>query len=184
MGTLCKFKNGWQIFSSKPQMKSVGGNITSNQRVVSSATETVVLTETVYANTLDATSMSFRVWIAGEISSTGTGDCTFTLRYGTTDILANPTVSLQDVDDKPFKMEWTGHILTAGASGKVLCSSVGNFFGTGLAGIDQLFMTDTANTGATVNLTADGSLNVTAHWDASHADNDVIVTHGWIEFYN
>ena len=31
---------------------------------------------------------------------------------------------------------------------------------------------------------ADGSLNVTGKWDASSGDNDVIVTHGWIELYN
>jgi len=180
MGTKCEFKNGMQVFSSKPQMVAAGGMITSNQQVVSSASETVVLTETIYGNTLDSTGMSFRVFLAGEISSTGTGDCTFTLRYGTTDILALATVTLIDEDDKTFKVEFTGHVLTAGASGKVVAHAFGTFF----QGTPLYFAADTANTGASVNLTADGSLNVTAHWDASHADNDVIVTHGWIEFYN
>lgn len=180
MGTKCKFKNGMQIFSSTPQMISAGGNITSNQRIHTSATETVLLTQTVYANTLDSTSMSFRVFMAGEISSTGTGDITFTLRYGTTDILELASVTLIDEDDKPFKLEYTGHVLTAGASGKIVASAFATFW----QATPLYFATDTANTGATVDLTANGSLNVTGKWDASDADNDVIVTHGWIEFYN
>lgn len=182
MPTKCKFNNtgGMQVFSDTPQMISVGGNITSNQQVANSTTETAVLTETIYANTLNATSMGFRVFMAGEISSTGTGDCTFTLRYGTTDILALATVSLANEDDKPFKLEYTGHILTTGATGKVVAHAFGTFW----QGTPLYFAADTANTGATVDLTADGSLNVTAHWDAASADNDVIVTHGWIELYN
>ena len=180
MGTKCEFKNGLQVFSSKPQMVSVGGMVTSNQQVANTTDETVVLTETVYGNTLDSTGMAFRVFLGGEISSTGTGDCTFTLRYGTTDILALATVTLANEDDIPFKLEYTGHVLTAGSSGKVLASA----FTTVFQGTPMYFAADTANTGASVDLTADGSLNVTAHWDAASADNDVIVTHGWIEFYN
>lgn len=180
MGTKCEFKNGMQVFSSTPQMISAGGNVTSNQQVANTTTETAVLTETVYGSTLDATSMGFRVFIAGEISSTGTGDLTLTLRYGTTDVLALVTTGLANEDDTPFKAEWTGHILTTGATGKVVSSSFGTFF----QGTPLYFAADTANTGATVDLTADGSLNVTAEWDAASADNDVIVTHGWIELYN
>lgn len=180
MSTKCKFKNGMQVFSSKPQMISAGGVVTANQRVHTSTTETAVLSETIYANTLDSTGMGFRVFIAGEISSSGSGDMTLTLRYGTTDILALVTVSLLAENDVPFKAEWTGHILTAGATGKVVASAFGTFF----QGTPLYFATDTANTGATVNLTADGSLNVTAHWDNSSADDDIIVTHGWIELYN
>ena len=78
MATKCEYKNGIQVFSSTPQMISAGGNVTSNQRVHTSIVETVVLTETIYANTLDSTSMSFRVFIGGEISSTGAGDVTLT----------------------------------------------------------------------------------------------------------
>ena len=180
MSTKCKFKNGMQVFSSTPQMISAGGNVASNQRVHTSIVETVVLTETIYANTLDSTSMSFRVFIAGEISSTGNGDITLTLRYGTTDILALTTVTLANEDDMPFKAEWTGHVLTAGSSGKIVATAFSTFF----QGTPMYFVADTANTGATVNLTADGSLNVTAHWDESDADDDIIVTHGWIELYN
>ena len=180
MGTKCKFHNGYQVFSSKPQMISAGGVVTTNQQVANSNTETAVLTETIPANTLKDTGMSFRVYLAGEISSTGTGDCTFTLRYGTTDIVAVATVSLADEDDKPFRLEYSGHILTAGATGKVLASGFGEFYQT----TKLEFAADTANTGATVNLTVEGALNVTAHWDAASADNDVIVTHGWIQFFN
>lgn len=180
MGTRCKWKNGMQVFSGNPQMIATGGNVTSNQQVANTTTETAVITETVYGNTLDSTGMSFRAYIAGEISSTGTGDCTFTLRYGTTDIIALATVSLADEDDIPFRINFTGHVLTAGATGKVIASAFGEFF----QGTKLEFAADTANTGATVDLTADGSLNITAHWDAASADNDVIITHGWIEFFN
>ena len=178
--TKCTENNGWQVFSGDPQMISAGGNVTANQQVANSTTETAVITETVYANTFGSTSMSFRVFIAGEISSSGSGDITLTLRYGTTDILALTTAALANEDDMPFKAEWTGHILTAGASGKVVSSAFGTFF----QGTPLYFAADTANTGASVDLTADGSLNVTAHWDNASADDDVIVTHGWIEFYN
>lgn len=182
MGTKCKFKNGMQIFSSTPQMISAGGNITSNQQLANSTTETAVLTETIYANTLDATSMSFRVFIAGEISGAAgdTADCTLILNYGTTDILAIELTNLVAENDKPFKAEWTGHILTTGATGKVVCTAFANVF----QATPLLFATDVALTGVTVDLTADGSFNVTADWDAASADNDIIVTHGWIEFYN
>jgi hypothetical protein len=180
MGTKCKFKNGMQIFSSTPQMISAGGNVTSNQQVVNSTTETVLITETIYANTLNSTSMSFRVFIAGEISSDGSDDITFTLRYGTTDILELTTAALANEDDMPFKVEYTGHVLTAGASGKIVSSAFGTFF----QGTPLYFASDTANTGASVDLTANGSLNITGKWDDGSTDTDIIVTHGWIEFYN
>jgi len=180
MGTKCKFHNGLQVFSTKPQMIAAGGVITSNQQVANSTTETVVLTETLGANTLYQTGMCFRVFMAGEISSDGSDDITLTLRYGTTDILALVTAALANEDDMPFKAEWTGHILTAGATGKVIASAFGTFF----QGTPLYFAADTANTGASVDLTAAGALNVTAHWDGAAASSDIIVTHGWIEFYN
>ncbi len=181
MGTKCKFLKGFQIFSSTPQMISGGGLLTgANQQVANTTTETAVVTETVYGGVINTVGQTFRVSLWGEISSTGTGDCTFTLRYGTTDILAVATVGLADEDDIPFELEYKGRILTAGATGKVLCT--GRFYT--FQGTPLQFMTDTANTGATVDLTADGSLNVTAHWDAASADNDVIVTGGLIELFD
>ena len=182
MGTKCKFKNGWQVFSSTPQMVSAGGNVLTNQQLVSSTTETSMLSETIYANTFDSTSMCFRVFVAGEISGAagGTADCTLILNYGATDILAVEISNLVAENDKPFKVEWTGHILTTGASGKIVCSAWANVF----QAAPLVFATDVALTGVTVDLTAAGSLNVTADLDASSADNDVIITHGWIELYN
>lgn len=180
MGTKCKFDKGIQVFSGEPQMISVGGNVLTNQQIVNSTTETVLLTQTIYAKIFNAVSMGFRVFMAGEISSDGTDDITFTLRYGTTDILELVTVTLANIDDAPFKVEYTGHILTSGASGKIVASAFGTFFQT----TPLYFASDTANTGATVDLTADGSLNVTGKWDGAAADSDVIITHGWIELYN
>jgi hypothetical protein len=177
----CTEKGGWQIFSGAPQMISAGGILTgANQQVANSATETAVVTETVYGYTLNTVGQTFRVTLVGEISSSGSGDITLTLRYGTTDILAVVTTALANEDDKPFKLEYFGRVLTAGATGKVLCTGLGYFF----QGTPLTFMTDTANTGATVDLTADGSLNVTAHWDNASADDDIIVTAAAIEFFD
>ena len=179
MGTKCEFKNAKQVFSSDAMFIS-GGAISANVQVATSTTETVLVSETIYGKTLDATTMGFRVTLAGDISSTGTGDCTFTLRYGTTDILALATVSLADEDDKQFKLEYIGRIHTTGATGKVVASSRIDIE----QGTPLMFAADTAVAGVTVDLTADGSLNVTAHWDASSADNDVIAMIGFIEFFN
>jgi len=182
MSTKCKFKNGMQIFSSTPQMISAAGNITSNQQVANTTDETVLITETIYGNTLNATSMCFRVFIGGEISANAGHDCTFTLRYGTTDILELATATLAAEDDKPFKLEFTGHVLTTGASAKIVASAHFTVF----QGTQLWFESDTPNTGqaAALDLTANGSLNVTAKWDNASADSDVIATHGWIQFYN
>jgi hypothetical protein len=179
MGTKCEFVNGKQVFSSDAQMIS-GGSISANVQVANTTTETVLVSETIYANTLKSTTMGFRVTLAGEISSTGTGDCTFTLRYGTTDTLAIATVGLADEDDKQFKLVYEGRVHTTGATGKLVA--------TGRIDIEQgtplMFAADTAAAGVTTNLTADGSINVTAHWDAASADNDVIAMIGHIEFFN
>ena len=51
-------------------------------------------------------------------------------------------------------------------------------------GTPLLVVNDTDAAGVTVDLTADGSLNVTADWDASSADNDIIAMVGFIEFFN
>ena len=179
MGTKCKFVNGKQVFSGDAQFISAG-KITANVQVASSTTETALVSETIYAKTLASTGMHFRVTLAGEISSTGTGDCTFTLRYGTTDILALATVSLANEDDKQFKLEYIGRVHTVGATGKVVASSEINI----QQGTPLNFFADTAAAGVTVDTTADGSLNVTAHWDASSADNDVIAMIGFIEFFS
>lgn len=178
MPTTCKYTKGRQVFNGNAQVVA-GGCISANQQVANSTTETVLLSETVYANELDGTDIHFRVTLAGEISSTGTGDCTLTLRYGTTDILALVTVSLADEDDKQWRAVIEGRIHTTGATGKVVA--------TGRMNIEQgtplLVVGDTAAAGVTVDLTTDGSLNVTAHWDAQSADNDIIAMIGFIEFY-
>lgn len=179
MGTKCEFVKGKQRFNNDAMFVSAG-TISSNQQVANTTTETVLVSETIYGNTLKDTGMHFRVTLAGEISSTGTGDCTFTLRYNTTDILAVATVSLANEDDVQFKLVYEGRIHTTGATGKVVA--------TGRMNVEQgtplMFAADTAAAGATVNLTADGSLNVTAHWDAASADNDVIAMIGFIELFN
>jgi hypothetical protein len=163
-------------------MISAGGNITSNQQIANTTDETVLITETIYGNTLDSTSMCFRVFIGGEISANAAHDITFTLRYGAVDILELITVTLVAENDKPFKVEYTGHILTAGASAKIVASGHMTVFQT----TPMYFESDTPNTGqaAALDLTTAGSLNVTGKWDNANANSDVIATHGWIQFYN
>lgn len=179
MGTTCEMVHGKQVFGGDAQFIS-GGKITANQQLVSSTTETVILSETIYANTLKSTGMHFRITLAGELSSTGSGDLTLKVRYGTTDILTLTTASLANEDDVQWRTVVEGRIHTAGASGKVVA--------TGRIDIEQstpmMFAADTAAAGVSVDLTADGSLNVTADWDASSADNDIIAMIGFIEFFN
>lgn len=174
-------RGGFQVFSGSPQMISAGGILTgANQQVANSTTETAVITETIPASVMSVAGVTFHVALWGEISSSGSGDITLTLRYGTTDILAVVTTALANEDDKPFKLEYWGRVLTAGATGKVLCTGIGYFF----QATPLTFMTDTANTGATVNLTAAGAFNVTAHWDNASADDDIIVTGGFIQLFD
>jgi len=179
MGTKCEFINGKQVFSGDAQFIS-GGKISANQQVANDATETALISETVYGNTLKDTTMHFRVTLGGEISSSGSEDITLTLRYGTTDILALTTTSLPNEDDKQWKVVFEGRIHTAGASGKVVAAGRLVNEMTGMADV----VLDTAAAGVSVDLTADGSLNVTADWDAAHADADIIAMYGFIEFFN
>jgi len=174
-------RNQTQIFSDFPQMISTGANMLTNQRLHTSITETTMMSQTIYANTFNKTSMCFRVSMGGEISSNGAGDATFILKYGGTTILSLATITLIVEDDIPFNLVYEGHVLTTGATGKIV--AVGKI-DINQAAAHLTFMTDTANTGATVDLTADGSLNVTADWDANNADCDVIFTYGWVELFN
>lgn len=180
MATKCKWINGNQVFYDNAMHISTGGNVTSNQQIVSDGDEIVLVTDTIYANTLNSTSCGFRVVAKGEISaSAGTESIVMTLRYGTTDIVAVTTGALVDEDDKPFELEFTGHVLTTGATGKIVATGLMYIFQT----TPLTYMTDTANTGQTVDLTADGSFNITGDWSAADSDADIIVTHGWVEYF-
>lgn len=179
MPTTCKYTSaGRQEFDGTAQIIAAG-TISANQQVANSTDETVLLSETIGGGELADTQTHFRLVLAGEISSTGTGDCTLTLRYGTTDILALATVSLADEDDKQWRLEIVGRVHTTGASGKVVASGRMNIE----QGTPLLVAGDTAAAGVSVDLTAAGSLNVTAEWDAASADNDIIAMIGYIEFF-
>jgi len=182
MGTKCKWKNGHQVFSENSQFISVGA-IESNQQIVSDSVETVLVSETIPANMFNSTSMHFRITICGELSSDGSsagGDLSLTLRYGTTDILALTTVSLANEDDKQFKYICDGRIHTIGSSGKIVASAKMDV----AQGTPLYFFAYTAAAGVTANLTVAGSINVTADWEASSADNDIIAMIGYIEYFN
>lgn len=179
MSTTCDFNMDKQEFGGSAQFISAG-NISENLVLNTSTTETVLVTETIYANQLNKTTQQFRVTITGLISSDGTDDVTLTLRYGTTDILALVTVSLPDEDDKAFTLEFWGRVHTTGASGKVVASGRLNNAMTNMTDI----LGSSAIGGASVDLTADGSLNVTAHWDGSAATSEVAVHTAIIEFFN
>lgn len=179
--TTCRNDYGHQIFGGRAQFISVAGNIETNAQVANSTTETAVLTtSSLPAGLLNETSMGFRVVLGGEISSSGSGDCTLTLRYGTTDVIAVVTVGLANEDDKVWRAVYEGHILTAGASGKIV--GAGSLIAYQTTVLQ--FAGKTALTGASVTLTTAGTFNVTAHWDNASADDDIIATYGWAEFYN
>lgn len=179
MGTQCKFINGKQRFFSDAMFVSAGV-IEENELLTNSTDETVLLSETIYGNTLNNTAMNFKAWLAGTISSDGTDDCVFTLRYGSTDILALTTVSLPNEDDKNFLLEFWGRVHTTGATGKVVATGK---FVTDMTGIADI-IGGTVVAGATVDLTADGSLNITADWDDGSADTEVNVTSGAIQLFS
>lgn len=179
MGTKCEYNNGFQEFSGQAQFISVG-NISENLVLNTSTTETVLASETIYANTLNKTTQQFRVTITGLLSSDGTDDVALTLRYGSTDILALTTVSLPDEDDKAFRLVFEGRVHTTGATGKIVATGK---LETDMTGIADLYGS-TAIGGATVDLTADGSLNVSAQWDGSAATSEVAVHTAIIEFFN
>lgn len=179
MTTTCIFNADKQEFGGSAQFISVGG-ISENASVSNSTVEGALVSDTIYASQLNKTTQQFRVTLAGTISSDGTDDVTLTLRYGSTDILALTTVSLPDEDDKAFKLVFEGRVHTTGASGKVVAYG---HFETGMTGIANI-VGSTAVAGVSVDLTAAGSLNVTADWDGASADTDVIVHTGFVEYFN
>lgn len=179
MSTKCNWLNGFQHFYNTPMFISAG-EITTNT-TFSGTAETVLYTETVYANTFNSTGMHFRVTLAGTISSDGTDDITFRLRYGTTDILETVvTTNAPNEDDKAFKLVYEGRVHTTGATGKVVAVGLLENEMTGMANV----LKTTAAAGVTVNLTADGSLNITGQWDTTSADTDVVITSGMLQLFN
>lgn len=179
MSTKCKFNNGFQNFSGTPQFISAG---TINTNVeFDSGTEGVIFTETIPASTLNSAYMQFRLTLAGTISSDGSDDITFRLRYGTTDILETVvTAALPDEDDKAFLLTYTGRIHTTGATGKVVAVGLLQNEMTGMADVIKT----TAAAGVTVDLTAAGSINVTGQWDDTDATTDIFVHTGFLELFN
>lgn len=179
MSTKCNWINGFQHFYNSPQFIS-GGVIIENEEF-DSDTEAAIFTETVYANTFNSAGMHFRLTLAGTISSDGSDDITFALKYGVTSILATIiTVSLPAENDKAFRLVYEGRIHTTGATGKVVAVGVLQNEMTAMADIKKT----TAAAGVTVDLTANGSLNVTADWDGTNAATDIFVTFGLLELYN
>lgn len=181
MGTTSGFNRGHLLFGGAA-MATSASVITSNQQIANDGAETVLITEAMAADFLtDAgTGTHFRVTMGGEISSSGSEDITITLRYGTTDILAITTVTLINEDDKQWKLVFDGRLHTTGSSGKVVAA--------GRMNIEQntplLIVNKTAAAGVTVDTTASGAFNVTGDWDAAHADADIIVMYGYIEFFH
>jgi len=158
--TSCEIRNQAQIFGDFPQMISTGGNILTNQQHADNLTEATLFSQTIYANTFNATTMGFRVTLGGEISSSGGGDITLDLNYGATTILALLSAGLANEDDKSFRCVFEGHILTTGATGTVIAVGkldVGQ-------GTHVTYMADT--------------------WDNASVDDDIIITYGWLQLFN
>jgi len=179
MSTKCKWNNQFQQFYNTPMFISAG--TLSENYDADSGTEEVIFTETINASTFDSTSMHFKLTLAGTISSDGSDDVTLRLRYGTTDILETVvSVNLPNEDDKCFILEYFGRIHTTGATGKVVAQGRLQNEMTAMADIKKT----TAAAGVTVDLTADGSINVTSQWDDTDATTDIVVTYGVLELFN
>lgn len=182
MSTKCKWNKGFQQFYNTPQF--ISGGVIEENVVFALSTEGVLFTETIYADMFNDTGMHFRVTLAGTISSaasTDDADITFRLRYGTTDILETiVTTSLPDENDKAFRLVYEGRIHTIGATGKVV--AVGHLQNE-MTGMTDVIKT-TAAAGVTVDLTADGSINITGQWDKTHTDVDCVITFGLLELFN
>jgi len=180
MKTSCQFIAEHQVFDNNPQFISAG-LLTGAVATVGNATaETNIFAQDIPAGLLSSVGRAFRLQLAGLISSDGSRDATITLRYGTSDILEVVTVSLPDEDDKAFNLEFVGRILTAGASGKVVAS--GKFVNdmTGMAELNK----STALAGASVDLTAAGTLNVSVQWDGQAATATMSVHTALLQFFN
>ena len=179
MGTASKYKAQHQTFSGAAQFIAASC-ITANVVIGNTTDETVLISETISADVFDNTITHFKVTIAGDISSDGTDDVAFQLRYGTTDILALTTVGLANEDDKQFRLEIYGRIHTTGATGKIVASGRLNME----QGTPLLVVNNTAVAGVTADLTVDGSINVTAQWDGAAATSTLTAIVGTIQFFN
>ena len=177
--TTAKGNNGFQEFGGAPQFISVGG-LDANATVGNTTAETALMSVSIPAITFNKTTQQFNVKLGGTIGSDGSRDVTLTLRYGSTDVLAIATVSLPDEDDKAFELEFNGRIHTTGATGKIVATGKLKNSATGMADI----VASTAVGGATVDLTAAGSLNVTAEWDGSAATATMTAHIGRVELFN
>lgn len=179
MPTKCKFNNGHQVFSGNPQFIS-SGKITDIATVVNVTAETALYTESFVAGVFTNTAQQFKLTVTGTISSDGLGDVALTLRWLTTDILEFLTVSYPDEDDKAFTLEITGRILTVGASGKIVAGGFLKMAATGMADIVKA----TALAGVAVDTTIAGSINLTADFDVTSADCDVIVYSAILQLFD
>ena len=182
MSTKCKWINGVQTFHTTPMMVACG-TIEENVTLTLAA-ETALFSTTLPAGLFDSTNMAFKLTIAGTISSaasTDDGDITFRLRMGTTDILETiVTSTYPNEDDKAFILEYWGRIHTVGSSGKVVATGRLAMEATGMSDVKK----GTAVTGATVDLTAVTSINVTGHWDKTATDIDCVMHYGVLELFN
>jgi len=176
--TKCKYNNGLQMFYNNP-MFVAAGTISENEEF-DSVTEAAIFSTTIPAGTFNSTNMHFRLTLGGHISSDGSDDLTLSLNFGSTAVLATlVTSTYPNEDDKAFICEYVGRIHTAGASGKVVAQGRLMMEATGMADIKK----STAVAGVSVVLTTVTSINVSADWDGTATDTDIIVTYGVLELY-
>ena len=184
MGTKSKFTKGKLVFSGDPIISSAGGCIGSVV-TTTSTNATVLMSDPMYANTLNSADLQFKVTIGGLITSSS-GVCTLTLKYNSTAIetLTFSNTKLKETN-KPWQAVWEGSLVTA--------STVAKAFVTGQ--LEQQFSTaatayngSTAATGSsnTFNLKTDSTLgfNVTAEWDKANGAGSITACHGRIEYFN
>jgi len=178
MSTKCKWINGVQTFYNTPMMIACG-TISENAEF-DSETEAAIFSTTIPVDTFNDTNMHFRITLGGHISSGGADDLTLSLNFGSTAVLATLITSdYPNEDDKAFICEYVGRIHTTGSTGKVVAQGRLMMEASAMADIKK----STAVAGVTVDLTAVTTINVSADWDGTTADTDIIVTYGVLELF-
>ena len=165
--------------------------------VANSTTETIIFPNvTIPANYLQD-GRSLRLTLFGKHSTTATPTLTFRVRFGGvagTVLAASGAITCATVTNAAFKLDITLTVRSNGSTGTVMANGEATVYGdtaptvgsaTGAPGIGPMTAGgQTAPATATVDLTADAALSITAQWSAASASNTLTGTNYLVESLN
>lgn len=165
--------------------------------IANSTTETIIFPNvTIPANYLQD-GRTLRLTVFGKHSTTATPTLTFRLRWGGvsgTVLAASGAITCATVTNAGFKIDLILTVRSNGSSGTVMANGEAVVYGgtaptvgsaTGAPGIGPMTAGgQTAPATATVDLTADAALSITAQWSAASASNTLTGTNYVIESMN